>query len=138
MLVLAVTCLAATAALTWDATGHEWVSGIAAEKLPDSLPSFIRSPEVIAEIAVMGRELHRSKWAIRGRPRDPLTSSLPRCLEEVVDGGCHVERPCHCRDVAGAFQHDELTLRDQRSDVAHRLNVNEEVLFPMQQQSGKT
>lgn len=46
-----------TAALAWGATGHEWVSGIAVEKLPDSLPSFIRTPEAIAEIAVMGREL---------------------------------------------------------------------------------
>ena len=61
------------AALAWGATGHEWVSGIAAEKLPDSLPSFIRSPEAIAEIAVMGRELDRSKGSgkTHDAERDP-------------------------------------------------------------------
>lgn len=38
------------------ATGHEWISGIAIEKLPESVPEFIRTPEAIAEIAVLGRE----------------------------------------------------------------------------------
>src|SRR3979411_2023156 len=52
----------------WGATGHEWVSGIAIEKLPDTLPEFIRTPEATAEIAVMGRELDRSKGA--GRTHD--------------------------------------------------------------------
>lgn len=62
-----------TAALAWGATGHEWVSGIAAEKLPDTLPAFIRSPEAIAEIAVMGRELDRSKGSgkTHDAERDP-------------------------------------------------------------------
>ena len=41
----------------WGATGHEWVSGIAIEKLTDSLPEFIRTPEVAAEIAVLGRAI---------------------------------------------------------------------------------
>ena len=27
----------------WGGTGHEWVSGIAIEKLPDSLPDFVRT-----------------------------------------------------------------------------------------------
>ena len=45
----------------WGATGHEFISGIAIEKLPDSVPAFVRTPEAIAEIAVMGRELDRSK-----------------------------------------------------------------------------
>ena len=49
------------AAWAWGATGHEWVSGIAIEKLPDSVPDFVRTPEAAAEIAVMGRELDRSK-----------------------------------------------------------------------------
>ncbi len=52
----------------WGATGHEWISGIAIEKLPDSIPTFVRTPEAIAEIAVMGRELDRSKGA--GRTHD--------------------------------------------------------------------
>src|SRR5258707_10832772 len=47
----------------WGATGHEWVSGIAIEKLPDDVPGFVRAPEAAAEIAVMGRELDRSKGA---------------------------------------------------------------------------
>lgn len=44
-------------AWAWGATGHEWISGIAIEKLPDSVPAFVRTPEAAAEIAVMGREL---------------------------------------------------------------------------------
>lgn len=61
------------AVLAWGASGHEWVSGIAIEKLPDSLPSFIRSPEAIAEIAVMGRELDRTKGSgkTHDAERDP-------------------------------------------------------------------
>ncbi len=57
----------------WGATGHEWVSGIAIEKLTDSLPEFIRTPEVAAEIAVLGRELDRSKGAgkTHDAERDP-------------------------------------------------------------------
>jgi hypothetical protein len=52
----------------WGATGHEWISGIAVEKLPDEIPGFVRTPEAAAEIAVMGRELDRSKGA--GRTHD--------------------------------------------------------------------
>jgi hypothetical protein len=57
----------------WGATGHEWVSGIAIEKLPDSVPAFIRTPEAAAEIAVLGRELDRSKGAgkTHDAERDP-------------------------------------------------------------------
>jgi hypothetical protein len=50
---------------TWGATGHEWISGIAIEKLPHNVPAFIRTPEV--KIAVMGRELDRSE----GTGQDP-------------------------------------------------------------------
>lgn len=52
----------------WGATGHEWISGIAIEKLPESIPAFVRTPAAIADIAVMGRELDRSKGA--GRTHD--------------------------------------------------------------------
>ncbi len=38
LLALGLSFLTATAALAWGATGHEWVSGIAVEKLPVSLP----------------------------------------------------------------------------------------------------
>lgn len=62
-----------TASFGWGATGHEWVSGIAVEKLPDSVPAFVRTPEAAAEIAVMGRELDRSKGAgkTHDAERDP-------------------------------------------------------------------
>jgi hypothetical protein len=51
----------------------EWVSGIAIEKLPDSVPEFIRTPEAAADIAVLGRELDRSKGAgkTHDAERDP-------------------------------------------------------------------
>jgi hypothetical protein len=55
------------------ATGHEFISGIAIEKWPDNLPAFIRTPEAVAEIAVMGRELDHSKGAgeTHDKERDP-------------------------------------------------------------------
>ncbi len=55
------------------ATGHEWISGIAIEKLPDTVPEFIHTPEAAAEIAVLGRELDRSKGAGKAHDaeRDP-------------------------------------------------------------------
>ncbi len=57
----------------WGATGHEWISGIAIEKLPDGVPAFVRTPEAAFEIALMGRELDRSKGAgaTHDRERDP-------------------------------------------------------------------
>src|SRR5215469_662596 len=62
--VLALFAVVAGAKDGWAcATGPEWVSGIAIEKLPDSVPAFVRTPEATAEIAVMGRELDRSKGA---------------------------------------------------------------------------
>jgi hypothetical protein len=57
----------------WGATGHEWVSGIAIEKLPDRVPAFVHTPVAAAEIAAMGRELDRSKGAgkTHDADRDP-------------------------------------------------------------------
>ena len=52
----------------WGATGHEWISGIAIEKLPESVPAFARTPASVADVAVLGRELDRSKGA--GRTHD--------------------------------------------------------------------
>lgn len=65
--------VSATGAWAWGASGHEWVSGIAIEKLPDGVPEFVRTPEAAAEIAVMGRELDRSKGAgkTHDAERDP-------------------------------------------------------------------
>lgn len=61
----------------WDATGHEWVSGIAIEMLPDNVPAFLRTSQGAAEIAVLGRELDRSKGAGRTHDaeRDPAIIS---------------------------------------------------------------
>jgi hypothetical protein len=67
-LALALSAGAHQAAWAWGATGHEYVSGIAIERLPDSVPDFVRTPEAAAEIAVMGRELDRSKGS--GRTHD--------------------------------------------------------------------
>ena len=60
-------------ALGWGATGHEFVSGIAIEKLPEDVPAFVRDPATLPEIALMGRELDRSKGAgaTHDKERDP-------------------------------------------------------------------
>lgn len=60
--------------LGWGASGHEWTSGIAIEHLPpNTLPAFVTTPEAISEIAVMGRELDRSKGSgkTHDAERDP-------------------------------------------------------------------
>lgn len=61
------------AAWGWGATGHEWATGIAIEKLPDGIPAFVRDPAVLADMALMGRELDRSKGAgeTHDKERDP-------------------------------------------------------------------
>ncbi|HEY2875492.1 MAG TPA: hypothetical protein VGJ56_26430 [Reyranella sp.] len=65
--------LAPGAAFGWGATGHEFASGVGAEILPEEIPAFVRQPAVIAEIAVLGRELDRSKGTgdPHDRERDP-------------------------------------------------------------------
>jgi hypothetical protein len=60
--------LAPGSAFGWGATGHEFVSGVGAEILPEEIPAFVRQPETVAEIAVLGRELDRSKGT--GDPHD--------------------------------------------------------------------
>jgi len=47
-------------AFGWGATGHEWATGIAIEKLPDEVPAFVRDPAMLPELTLMGRELDRS------------------------------------------------------------------------------
>lgn len=80
---LVCTILPVAEAWSWGATGHEWVSGIAVEKLPDTVPAFIRTPEAAAEIAVMGRELDRSKGA--GKTHDAERD--PGHYVDLADGG---------------------------------------------------
>jgi len=36
-------------AFGWGATGHEWATGIAIEKLPDDIPAFVRDSAVLPE-----------------------------------------------------------------------------------------
>lgn len=68
VVLAAVAVLRCGPALSWGATGHEWISGVAAEALPDELPAFLRIPAAASDIAVLGRELDRSKGA--GRTHD--------------------------------------------------------------------
>jgi hypothetical protein len=68
LLALAIALAPVAAALGWGATGHEFVSGIGTELLPEELPAFVRTSEAVAEIAVLGREVDRSKGA--GDPHD--------------------------------------------------------------------
>ena len=71
--LVATVTLPAAAAYAWGATGHEWVSGIAVELLPDEVPGFLRTPDVAGQVALLGRELDRSKGAgaTHDQERDP-------------------------------------------------------------------
>jgi hypothetical protein len=61
--LFAVAAVVPGTAWGWGATGHEWATGIAIEKLPDDIPAFVRDPTVRPELALMERELDRSKGA---------------------------------------------------------------------------
>jgi hypothetical protein len=67
-LLLLLLLLAPGAAFGWGATGHELATGVGAELLPEEIPAFVRQPDAVAEIAVLGRELDRSKGS--GDPHD--------------------------------------------------------------------
>lgn len=84
-LIAVISCVGAPAGpcFAWGATGHEWISGIAIEKLPESLPAFVRAPEAAAEIAVMGRELDRSK----GSGKMPDAERDPGHYVDLADDG---------------------------------------------------
>src|SRR5262245_1583980 len=77
LIVLLATVGGAGECWAWGVTGQEWFSGIAIEKLPDSVPPFVRTPEAAAEIAVLGRELDRSKGA--GKEHDSERSPTLKC-----------------------------------------------------------
>lgn len=96
----------APAALAWGATGHEIVSGLAAEALPDELPAFLRTPAAIADIAVFGRELDRSKGA--GNPHDAERN--PGHFIGLDDNGL----------VAGVLPLEELPVTREAYDTALR------------------
>jgi hypothetical protein len=52
----------------WETTGHAWISFIAIEKLPDTVPAFVRTPQAADEIADMGNE--PDLWHDAGRTHD--------------------------------------------------------------------
>ncbi|MBC5811095.1 MAG: S1/P1 Nuclease [Candidatus Eremiobacteraeota bacterium] len=55
-------------ASAWGLTGHYLISTAAAQRLPDEVPAFMRSPAAIAELGALGPELDRSKGS--GQPHD--------------------------------------------------------------------
>lgn len=62
--VLAIVLACATTAapaFAWGATGHRLISAVAVEKLPPSVPAFVRSADAIAEIGALGQEADRLK-----------------------------------------------------------------------------
>jgi hypothetical protein len=62
LLVAAVGALPPSgAALAWGATGHEFITGIAAELFPEEIPAFLRTPEAVQIMAPTGREPDRIK-----------------------------------------------------------------------------
>jgi len=61
--LLAAVSLSPATAFAWGTAGHELISRLAAEKLPASLPAFVRSPAAIAEIAALGPEEDNIKGA---------------------------------------------------------------------------
>jgi hypothetical protein len=58
-----VTASVPQAAFAWGATGHTMIDRLAAERLPESLPAFVRSPDAVNEIATLGPEEDRIKGA---------------------------------------------------------------------------
>jgi hypothetical protein len=55
----------------WDVTGHEWISGIAIETLPDIVPTFVRTPEAAAAIVKLAREPAEAKGEVETAERNP-------------------------------------------------------------------
>jgi hypothetical protein len=60
--MLAIACVPGVA-FAWGAAGHTMINRLAAERLPESLPDFVRSPAAIEEIAQLGPEEDRIKGA---------------------------------------------------------------------------
>ena len=87
-------------AYAWGATGHEFISGIAVELLPDELPPFLRTPQSVEIISFFGREPDRDK-----KTSEPHDSDMnPAHYILLDDSGA----------VAGILPLDKLpTTRDQ-------------------------
>jgi hypothetical protein len=90
----------------WGATGHEFISGIAAELLPDEIPEFLRTPDAVETIAVFGREPDRDKHT--GDPHDAALN--PAHYVKLADDGA----------VDGVLPFDKLPLTLDAYDAALR------------------
>ena len=60
----------ADSALAWGATGHRLIGVAAVQRLPASLPAFVRSPEAAADVGELAREPDR--WKDAGKVHDVL------------------------------------------------------------------
>ena len=69
----------------WGSRGHEWLSGVAIDKLPDSVPAFVRTPQASAAIAAMSREPDLMKGA--GLTHDAELN--PRSRRPMQTAACH-------------------------------------------------
>ncbi len=75
--------LAPWAALAWGASGHRMIGELAAESLPDGLPSFLKTPDIVAAIGETSREPDR--WRDSGRTHD--TDHDPAHFLDLGDDG---------------------------------------------------
>ena len=64
----ALALILAGSAQAWGTRGHEWISGLAVERLPAEVPAFLRSPAAAEDIAVLAREPDR--WRASGSEHD--------------------------------------------------------------------
>src|SRR5215469_13812574 len=55
-------------ASAWGARGHVWINGMAAARLPDEVPAFLRTREIIDRLGALGPEPDRSRNS--GRTHD--------------------------------------------------------------------
>ncbi len=64
----ALALVAAGPAQAWGTRGHEWISGLAMERLPAEVPAFLRTKAVAEDVAVLAREPDR--WRQAGAEHD--------------------------------------------------------------------
>jgi hypothetical protein len=99
-------------ASAWGLTGHLLISEAAAERLPDTLPAFLRTPAAIHEIAALGPELDISKNS--GVPHDQDLD--PGHYVDITDDGL----------VEGAVDLNALPMSREAYDTALRAKGSDE------------
>lgn len=70
ILAVAASLACASPAFAWENKGHEMVNNLGAKTLPASLPSFVRTPQAVAEITYLGPEPDRLKGSGRSWDSD--------------------------------------------------------------------